>query len=159
MSDQEQEGISTRVALLERDVASYDKLLYKLDTTIDNINKISNDIGKLLAVHDNQITTLQYWSSNHEKEDSENHKQHEISIEELKRQITLSFKELTTLIDTNNTSRDNTIGALDKRIASIESYWTAGKWLVIGGVFTLGLLLHKLPDIASWFVTIFGVGH
>ena len=46
--------VKTDVEILKKDVSNIQGLLSRLDTAIDKIAVASNDISKMLAVHDNK---------------------------------------------------------------------------------------------------------
>ena len=50
--------LKTDVELVKRDVITMQNMMTKLDTAIDKIADVSNDISKILAVHDQAIDTL-----------------------------------------------------------------------------------------------------
>lgn len=49
--------LSTRVAILERDMSRVSLIIDKLDATIDKLSDFSSSIKELLAVHDHKLQT------------------------------------------------------------------------------------------------------
>lgn len=143
--------LKTDVELVKRDVITMQNMMTKLDTAIDKIADVSNDISKILAVHDQAIDTLR------------------VSVEERKRlsekEVELLHKRITEMKDENTEGRkanhaellaaikdmDKTnqseITALSERVALLEKW----KWAVVVGATVAGFFLSKMPALVALF--------
>lgn len=143
--------LKTDIELVKRDVVTMQNMMTKLDTAIDKIADVSNDISKILAVHDQAIDTLR------------------VSVEERKRlsekEVELLHKRITEMKDENAEGRkanhaellaaikdmDKTnqseITALSERVSMLEKW----KWAVVVGATVAGFFLSKMPALVALF--------
>jgi hypothetical protein len=143
--------LKTDIELVKRDVVTMQNMMTKLDTAIDKIADVSNDISKILAVHDQAIDTLR------------------VSVEERKRlsekEVELLHKRITEMKDENAEGRkanhaellaaikdmDKTnqseITALSDRVSMLEKW----KWAVVVGATVAGFFLSKMPALVALF--------
>jgi hypothetical protein len=143
--------LKTDVELVKRDVATIQGMMTKLDTAIDKIADVSNNISKILAVHDQAIDTLR------------------VSVEERKRlsekEVELLHKRITEMKDENTEGRkanhaellaaikdmDKTnqseITALSERVSLLEKW----KWAVVVGATVAGYFISKMPALSALF--------
>jgi len=159
------ENLQTKVAVLETEVSQMAELFGKLDTTIDRMTDISNDISQMLAVHEQKITQTQEDTEDlfHliEKRRIENDE----NLKELHSRITTNGKEMRQEMNAHvikimhaieevkdmmlererNVVRDQQ--DLDKRIADLEKR----QWFFMGGAAVIGFLAGGFEWIRAIF--------
>ena len=131
----------------------------KLDTSIEKISQVSVDIGKILAVHEQRLETIEKISDTRADE-----------IKELHSRITTQTREIVDKIDNMEQRlevkmRENgetatkqhkeiqieiqkDINTIDGRVASLEQW----KWWLMGAAAVVGVVLGFVIDIAKHFV-------
>ena len=139
--------IETQVKVLESVVA-------KIDTSIEKLTDVSNSIGKLLAVHDERISTL-----------STSHSRTEDDIREIYNRVNSISKEILDKIDNmeniieakmqvqaeNSRQQhqaiqegiENKLSALLDRIQTLENW----RWWVIGASAAVGYMINVVLKI------------
>lgn len=139
--------MQTQVKVLESVVA-------KIDTSIEKLTDVSNNIGKLLAVHDERISTL-----------STSHSRAEDDIRDVYNRVNSISKEILAKIDNmenvieskiqvqaeNSRAQhqlmqegiENKLSALLDRIQTLENW----RWWVIGAAGAVGYMLNVVLKI------------
>lgn len=129
----------------------------KLDTSLDKISDVSNNIGKLLAVHDERIGQLERVSEKRVDD-----------IKEIHSRISTQTREIVEKISALETSLENRmaegaknsaaqhreiqkeikadVAKLDTRLGVLENW----RWYILGGVAVIGYILGNLTDIAKF---------
>lgn len=155
-------GLDTEVALLKSDVNRMTPLFEKLDLAIEKMGAVSNDIARMLAVHEERL-------NKHQELDEElfilverRRQEMQVDIKELHSRITTVTRELSNdiseteqrLMSAMNHNMDEIKKCiteetkvvtkeqadLEKRIAELERW----KWLLMGGSVVLGSLSHEV---------------
>ena len=133
-----------------------ENVVERIDTSIEKLTEVSNSIGKLLAVHDERINTLE---KGYDRATDE--------IKDLHSRITTISREICDKLDQIEdslekriiTHSDNSeklhkelkselevkLRSLDSRINILETW----RWIVIGGAAVLGYIADKLIKIFS----------
>lgn len=148
---------------IETEVEVLKSVVSKLDTSIEKITQVSGDIGKILAVHEQRLDSIEKVSDQRTEE-----------IKELHSRITTQTREIVEKIDTMEARlevkmRENGVAAkeqhkaiqeeiqkdisaigvsvkdMDARVNSLESW----KWWVMGAAGTLGFIVGFAVDIAK----------
>lgn len=131
----------------------------KLDSSLEKISEVSNSIGRLLAVHDERLNSLEKVSDKREKE-----------IDELHSRITTQTKEIVDKLESmeSRIEKRMTDGAaastaqhltiqnelkaditkIDNRLLIVERW----RWYLIGGAAMLGYLIGHLGDIKKFLM-------
>lgn len=159
MSDRN--SLETDVAVLKHEVGQIGQLFTKLDSALDKLGDVANNITKLLAVHEEKIGMSEridrelfelvekrrvemaedikeihsrITTIQRELSDEITETEHTIinALDDLKK----TLKETKLEHDTNNTNIQNRLGELEK--------W---RWVLLGGGTVIGLLLSKLNVI------------
>lgn len=141
------------------DIEVLKAVVTKLDTSIEKISLVSQDISKILAVHEERLDAVEKVS---ERRDDE--------IKDLHSRITTTHREVCEKLDNmeiriENKMRENGINAtmqhqdiqkeiqadVEKLSGSVEkvgsrvSTLEQWRWYVMGGSVVIGFLLAKLP--------------
>lgn len=148
---------------IETEVEVLKSVVSKLDTSIEKITQVSGDIGKILAVHEQRLDSIEKVSDQRTEE-----------IKELHSRITTQTREIVEKIDTMEARlevkmRENGVAAkeqhkaiqeeiqkdisaigvsvkdMDARVNSLERW----KWWVMGAAGTLGFIVGFVVDIAK----------
>lgn len=154
-------SLETDVAILKRDVDQIGQLFTKLDTALDKLGDVANNITKLLAVHEEKIGLSErvdrelfelvekrrvemaedikeihsrITTIQRELSDDITETEHKIisALDDLKK----TLKETKLEHDKKNTDISNRLGELEK--------W---RWVLLGGGTVIGILLSKLSII------------
>lgn len=142
---------------LEVEVEVLKTVVSKLDQSIEKISQVSNDIGRLLAVHDQRIDQLERMSDLRVDE-----------IKELHSRITTQTREIVDKMDAMQSRLEhkmsaqaeaaqaqhkeiqeeikNDVSKVETRVAALENW----KWWVIGAAAGVGFLLGNLSNIAKF---------
>lgn len=141
---------------LEVEVEVLKSVVSKLDHSIEKISQVSNDIGRLLAVHNERIDQLERTSDLRMDE-----------IKELHSRITTQTREIVDKMDAMQSRLEhkmnaqseasqsqhkeiqneikNDIAKVEERVSVLENW----KWWIIGAAAAVGFILGNLSDIAK----------
>lgn len=151
---------------IETEVEVLKSVVSKLDTSIEKITQVSGDIGKILAVHEQRLDSIDKISDQRNEE-----------IKELHSRITTQTREIVEKIDNMEARlevkmRENGIAAkeqhkeiqeeiqkdingigtkvsdIDTRVGNLERW----KWWVVGASTTAGVVIGYLIDVAKHVV-------
>jgi chromosome segregation ATPase len=139
---------------LEVEVEVLKSVVSKLDQSIEKISQVSNDIGRLLAVHNERIDQLERMSDLRMDE-----------IKELHSRITTQTREIVDKMDAMQSRLEhkmnaqaeaaqtqhkaiqdeikNDVAKVESRVASLENW----KWWVIGAAAAFGFVMGHLSDL------------
>lgn len=157
----QQNSFETELALIKREVSQYSGLFQKLDSAIDKLSDAAGGITKMLAVHDEKI-------SSHDRINGEifelvesRRKEMQEDIKEINSKINDVQKELADDISKTERKIVDTLGELKKsiddrakattdqikdqelRIKSLENW----RWMILGAGVVIGAILAKAPAI------------
>lgn len=133
---------------IESQVKVLESVVSKIDTSIEKITQVSNDIGKLLAVHDERINTIEKVNNRMDTEVRDLHSrittttreicdkidQMELLLEaKLKEHSDNSIKQNKELLESNDLNMIN----LKNRIEILERW----RWFVLGAAACIGYLI------------------
>lgn len=139
------------ISYLQKDMAVVGNLVDRLDTTIDKLTDISNNVSNLLSVHETKLSTQEIISQQltdiiekrrmeaEEKFDvlhkriSSGEKELKETIDQQYDDLTDSIKELRVDITAQHKELNNRITALEKMI-----------WVVLGGAIVAGVVIDKI---------------
>jgi uncharacterized coiled-coil protein SlyX len=138
---------------VDSQVKVLENVVERLDTSIEKLTEVSNSIGRLLAVHDERINTLE-----------KVHTRQEDDIRDLHSRITSISKDICSKLDEveealegkmkdySDTSEkmhkelkielQSKLSQLDKRINILENW----RWIILGGAAVLTFVGNKLID-------------
>lgn len=148
------------VSYLRKDMAVVGSLVDRLDTTIDKLTDISNNVSNLLAVHETKLSAQEIITNQIsdlvEKRRVETDDKVQILHErissgerEIKEKIDDQYDELMKEIKEMRAESVSQHNALSERITTMEKWM----WTVIGGSVIVGGIISLVP-----WSTIFGAG-
>ena len=138
---------------VDSQVKVLESVVSRIETSIEKLTEVSNSIGKLLAVHDERINSL-------EKE----RERHDDDIKEIHSRVSTISREICTKLDEVESSLENRIlihsdrsenlhkelkhdldsklKTLDGRVEILERW----RWLFIGGAAVVGYIINMVVE-------------
>jgi predicted nucleic acid-binding Zn-ribbon protein len=155
--------MKTEVEILKRDVSSIQNLLSKLDTAIDKIANVSNDISKMLAVHQQALESIRDDVDERkrlaEKETELLHKRISDMKDEGATERRANHKAIIDMLTDMRTEIRIEINEvrdgqkdLAKRVVSLERW----KWWIMGGSSAVGFILATFFQAGNFIAKFFG---
>lgn len=141
---------------IDTEVEVLKSVVQKLDVSLDKISQVSNDIGRLLAVHDERINQLERTADRRSDDVKELHSR----ITTQTREIMEKLEELESGLDkkmkdnAENSAKQHKeiqdgirvdLKDIDSRIATLERW----RWYIIGAAATIGYLIGNITDIVK----------
>lgn len=144
--------LSEDVSYLKKDMAVVGNLVDRLDTTIDKLTDISNNISSLLAVHETKLTSQEIITKQTTELVEKRRVEMESKIEllharissgerELEEKIDAEYEDIMTQLKEMRQESAAQHDALNQRISTMEKWM----WLVIGGSIVVGFILNAIP--------------
>lgn len=151
--------LETEVALVKQDVNQIGQLFSKLETALDKITDVSNNIGQILAVHEQR---LQYGEEEFEtlKADMKNAEdKFDDEVKDLHSRLTSNTreieskmsKEIDKVLDSIKDLKDHLITKNDKieeRLTALERW----RWILVGAVFVAAVLIPEMPNLIAFML-------
>jgi SMC interacting uncharacterized protein involved in chromosome segregation len=132
----------------ENDIKALEKIVEKLDSSIEKLTEVNNNIGKLLAVHEQRMNNIEKDAVRNESDIRDIHDKINLfsielrnHIDSVEHNLELKLKENAD----NSTYQHNNINeaiidklkTFDYRLTVLEAW----RWLVIGGAAVVGYLI------------------
>lgn len=155
-------ALETKIAVLESDVSRMMTLFEKMDFAIEKMGDVSNNIGRMLAVHEQRLVAQDITDKELHILIEKRRQELEIDIKELHSRITTVSRELSGDISETEqrlmvamsagmsdikkcftgTHNDSSTRAedLEKRVSDLERW----KWLVMGGSVAMGAFANEI---------------
>lgn len=122
------------------EIRSLERIVEKLDTSIDKLTEVSNSVSKLLAVHDTRLNVIEKDTVRNEDDIRDIH----VKMDNIAKEINKKLEQMMSTSQEGHakiqSSIDEKIKGLDARVKVLEIW----RWLVIGGALTIGYLVNKL---------------
>ena len=128
--------IQLDVELLKKDVEEMKLIHGRLDNAISKISDVSNSINRMLAVHEENLSSQEEAIINAENLVEARRMEFNKEIKELHDRITKNSKEQLDAIN-------NLKSELSGRVAVLDKF----RWVLIGGSIVIGFIIHKLMNI------------
>ena len=128
--------IQLDVELLKKDVEEMKLIHGRLDNAISKISDVSNSINRMLAVHEEKLSSQEEAIINAENLVEARRMEFNNEIKELHDRITKNSKEQLDAIN-------NLKSELSGRVAVLDKF----RWVLIGGSIVIGFVIHKLMNI------------
>jgi CHASE3 domain sensor protein len=128
--------IQLDVELLKKDVEEMKLIHGRLDNAISKISDESNSINRMLAVHEEKLSSQEEAIINAENLVEARRMEFNKEIKELHDRITKNSKEQLDAIN-------NLKSELSGRVAVLDKF----RWVLIGGSIVIGFIIHKLMNI------------
>lgn len=142
---------------LESEIGVLKSVVTKLDSSLEKISEASNNIGRLLAVHNERLVQLEKTSDQRSDDIKELNQRISHQTKEIVEKITCLEKTMEARLSANsNESKKqhqdiqkeikNDITALDDRLGILERW----RWYIIGASAAIGYLIGNLADIVKF---------
>jgi len=132
----------------EADIAVLKNVVTRIDTAISNMAEVSNNIGKLLAVHESRLDHIEKTNNEVSFDVRELHsrittmsKEILSKLDETEDHFYLMLKEVTTTTKVQVDEIKKDFDQLERRVLFVEKW----KYYVIGAAIALGWALSRLP--------------
>ena len=148
--------VKTDVELLKRDVSAMQGLLTRLDTAIDKIANVSNDISKVLALHQQTIERVRMDAEERKRVSEKETELLHRRISDMKDESALERKNIheatmlilkemkkefgEDLIDIRNEQKN-----LADRVHILEKW----KWWIMGGSWVIGFVIATILQVGG----------
>ena len=122
------------------DVEQLERIVEKLDHSIDKLTEVSSNISKLLAVQEQRMNNLEKDSDRNQDDIRHLYGKLDDLSKNLCAKIDQSMKNSAEGHEKIMNKVDEKVKALDARVKVLEVW----RWLVIGGALAIGYLINKL---------------
>ena len=150
--------LETEVALVKQDVNQIGQLFSKLETALDKITDVSNNIGQILAVHEQRLqhgeeefetmkTDIANAENKFDNEIKDLHSRLTSNTREIESKMS---KEIDKVLDSIKDLKEHLINKNDKietRIAALERW----RWILVGAMFVGAMIVPELPSLSAFF--------
>jgi hypothetical protein len=121
------------------EIRSLERIVEKLDLSIDKLTEVSNNVGKLLAVHDTRLNVIEKDTVRNEDDIRDIHVKMDNIAKEINKKLDQSMQNSTDGHARIQSAIEEQLKAHDSRIKVLEVW----RWLVIGGAVAIGWLINK----------------
>lgn len=157
------DGLETRVALLEKDIAITSAMVGRLEIATEKISDVASNVAKILAVHDDRLLKNEKVQSDlfslaesrrmEIQRELANVESHIIKInddltKEMEKSEARIVRAISSIVDSQESGAASAGAASDnieKRMRALENW----RWMLVGGGVVLGFLLGKVPSITE----------
>lgn len=141
---------------LESEVEVLKNVVAKLDMSIEKIAQVSNDIGKILAVHEQRLANLEKVADAKSEDIKElhsrittQHREMMDKIDDMEDRIELKMQQAqfksTKQHEEIQKELQKDIGNLSNRLTVLENW----RWWVLGAAGAFGFIIAKMPSILT----------
>jgi hypothetical protein len=143
------------IALLQRDYEQTAQIVSKMDTAIEKLTGLGNDMTKMLALHEQRINRLEQVDNEVQilVEKRRNELQDDIkdldgkvstALKETEQRIMQAIKDVKVDIkadlDADAETKQEEFKGLAKRVSTLEKW----RWMMLGGGFVIGFIIEKI---------------
>ena len=122
------------------DVEQLERIVEKLDHSIDKLTEVSANISKLLAVQEQRMNTIEKDTDRNQDDIRHLYGKLDIMSKDIKDKLDESMKNSAEGHERIMLRVDEKIKGLDARVKVLEVW----RWLVIGGALAIGYLVNKI---------------
>ena len=128
------------MAANSEELKSLERIVEKLDDSIDKLTEVSSNISKLLAVQEQRMNTIEKDTDRNQDDIRHIYGKLDAMTKDLSDKIDQSMKNSAEGHERIMLRVDEKVKALDARVKVLEVW----RWLVIGGALVVGYLVNKL---------------
>lgn len=143
--------MQTDVELLKRDVAEMKHIHGRLDNAISKISDVTNSINRMLAVHEEKLSTQEEAIIDAHTLVETRRMEFSDEIKQLHARITKNNEELITLMSRQHLEQQQELNKLRNDIQGRVAVLDKFRWILIGGSIVIGFILHKMMNIGITF--------
>ena len=138
---------------LESEIEVLKSVVTKLDSSLEKISEAANNIGRLLAVHNERLVQLEKASDQRSDEIKELNQRISHQTKEIVEKIASVEKTMEDRLRANSgelmklhQKTQSDLTTFDDRIGILERW----RWYIIGGAAAIGYLIGNLADIVKF---------
>jgi predicted nucleic acid-binding Zn-ribbon protein len=124
---------------MANDFEQLERIVEKLDVSIDKLTEVSNNISKLLAVHDTRINIIEKDTVRNEDDIRDIHVKMDNIAKEINKKLDQSMANSVDGHAKIQAAIEEQIKGIDARVRVLEVW----RWVVIGGAIVIGWLINK----------------
>jgi predicted nucleic acid-binding Zn-ribbon protein len=125
---------------MANDFEQLERIVEKLDVSIDKLTEVSNNVSRLLAVHDTRINTIEKDTVRNEDDIRDIHTKMDNIAKEINQKLDQSMQNSVDGHAKIQAAIEEKLKGIDARVRVLEVW----RWLVIGGALAIGYLVNKL---------------
>lgn len=125
---------------MANDFEQLERIVEKLDVSIDKLTEVSNNVSRLLAVHDTRINTIEKDTVRNEDDIRDIHTKMDNIAKEINKKLDQSMQNSADGHAKIQAAIEEKLKGIDARVRVLEVW----RWLVIGGALAIGYLVNKL---------------
>jgi predicted nucleic acid-binding Zn-ribbon protein len=124
---------------MANDFEQLERIVEKLDVSIDKLTEVSNNVSKLLAVHDTRINIIEKDTVRNEDDIRDIHVKMDNIAKEINKKLDQSMANSIDGHAKIQAAIEEQIKGIDARVKVLEVW----RWVVIGGAVVIGWLINK----------------
>jgi predicted nucleic acid-binding Zn-ribbon protein len=125
---------------MANELESLEKIVEKLDLSIDKLTEVSNNVSKLLAVHDTRLNVIEKDTVRNEDDIRDIH----VKMDNIAKEINNKLDEaMASSVEGHakiQAAIEEKLKGIDARVRVLEVW----RWLVIGGALAIGWIINKI---------------
>lgn len=125
---------------MANDFEQLERIVEKLDVSIDKLTEVSNNVSRLLAVHDTRINVIEKDTVRNEDDIRDIHVKMDNIAKEINKKLDQSMQNSADGHAKIQAAIEEKLKGIDARVRVLEVW----RWLVIGGALAIGYLVNKL---------------
>jgi predicted nucleic acid-binding Zn-ribbon protein len=125
---------------MANDFEQLERIVEKLDVSIDKLTEVSNNVSRLLAVHDTRINVIEKDTVRNEDDIRDIHVKMDNIAKEINQKLDQSMQNSVDGHAKIQAAIEEKLKGIDARVRVLEVW----RWLVIGGALAIGYLANKL---------------
>ena len=125
---------------MANDFEQLERIVEKLDISIDKLTEVSNNVSRLLAVHDTRINIIEKDTVRNEDDIRDIHVKMDNIAKEINKKLDQSMANSVEGHARIQAAIEEQLKGIDARVRVLEVW----RWLVIGGALAIGYLVNKL---------------
>ena len=125
---------------MANDFEQLERIVEKLDVSIDKLTEVSNNVSKLLAVHDTRLNVIEKDTVRNEDDIRDIHVKMDNIAKEINKKLDQSMQNSVDGHAKIQAAIEEQIKGIDARVRVLEVW----RWLVIGGAMVIGWLVNKI---------------
>jgi len=124
---------------MANDFEQLERIVEKLDVSIDKLTEVSNNVSKLLAVHDTRINIIEKDTVRNEDDIRDIHIKMDNIAKEINKKLDQSMANSAEGHARIQTAIEEKLQNIDARVGALEAW----RWLVIGVAMAVGWFINK----------------
>jgi hypothetical protein len=124
---------------MANDFEQLERIVEKLDVSIDKLTEVSNNVSKLLAVHDTRINIIEKDTVRNEDDIRDIHIKMDNIAKEINKKLDQSMTNSVEGHARIQAAIEEKLKGIDARVKVLEVW----RWVVIGGALVIGWFINK----------------